>query len=80
MSFGVNQDYASVTGGGKGGLTTHPLGPASLSGLLGGPVGGGQRGRQGPPRREGRQCPGEALECGRALEGDAHKEIFYSPP
>lgn len=73
LSFGVNGDYAPETGG----LTTHPLGPASLLGLLGGPVGGGQRGRQGPPQREGRQCPGEALECGWALEGDTHKEIFY---
>lgn len=56
---------------------THPFGPVSLLGLLGGLVGGGQ---QGPPRREGQQCPGEALECGRALEGDMHKEIFYAPP
>lgn len=66
-----------------GRLTTHPLGPLGLSRLLGGPVepvGGGQWGRQGPPQREGRQCPGEALECGRVLEGDTHKEIFYAPP
>lgn len=58
----------------------HPAGWTCLSGLLGGPVGWGQRGRRGPPRREGQQCPGEALECGRALEGDAHKGIFYVSP
>lgn len=63
---------------GGGDLTTHPLGPASLWGLLGGLVGGGQRGRQGPPRREGRQCPGEALECGRALEGRrAQRDLLF---
>ena len=64
----------------RGGLTTYPTDPASPLGVLGGPVGGRRRGHQGPPQREGQQCPGEALECGWALEGDTHKEIFYAPP
>lgn len=61
---------------------THPAGWTCLPGLLGGPVGGDrvQRGRRGPPQREGQQCPGEALECSRALEGDVHKGIFYVSP
>lgn len=61
---------------------THPAGQKRLAGLLGGPPGGGgeQRGRRGPPRGEGQQCPGEAVECGLALEGDVHKGIFYVSP
>lgn len=75
-------NYRAKLGVGGGCGATDPAGWTCLSGLLGGPVCGGgvQRVRRGPPQREGQQCPGEALECGRALEGDAHKRIFYVSP